>query len=217
MRKTLFYAGIILFLAGLTFLAVSSTMQNVKQVVVKNTYDGWEISVSLEKESTYILDIMSSAYWRDDYTDGAYEEPQPVDLVIISPDGGETKLQAFFLARLPTSPYYKATFPSLVYVEYESVDSDSLEVDRDYPRVRFTVKQDGNYTARIFSDTLSWYTGPPREIIIYKEVVENQSMYPIFLQSGGILCLAGVVISILGVRAHKKSRFKKRKQRKTKK
>jgi hypothetical protein len=166
--------------------------------------------MNLEEKSTYILDILSSEAWRDDYTAGAYDTPQPVEIIITSPSGNETRLLAFFYARLSSSPYYKSTFPSFIEVEYVKVDSQSLEVDEYYPQVRFTVKHGGNYQAHIVEQTLNWTTGPPKEIQLYKEVVENQKAQAFFLQSGGILSFTGLLTCIYGARATPKLRIKKR-------
>lgn len=217
MRKKLFSLGLIILLAGLIFLAVGS-VRNVKLEPIKKTTESWKVSENLMEGDTYILDILSSNQWRDDYTDGVYETPQPVDVVIISPNGNRTKLQAFFLARLPTSQWYKSTFPSLVHVDYRSIDFDSLEVDESYPQVRFTVKRGGNYTAIVREETLNWTGGPPREISFCKEVFENQNLYTIFLQISGLICLfAGLAISVWGARATEKIRIKRKKKIKNKK
>lgn len=216
MRKALFFLGLTILLVGLIFLTISSIrnwrLEPIK-TTIKTTTGSWNVSENLTKGNTYVLDIMSSIKWRDDYTDGGYETPQPVDVAIFSPDEGQTKLQAFFIAQLPSVPGYKSTFPSLVYVEYGSVDSDSLDVDESYPQIRFTAKQGGNYTASIIEETLNWTRGPPREIILYKEIVENQNLYTNLLQNSGVVCLfTGAVISVWGARASKKIRIKLKKK-----
>lgn len=199
-------------LVGLTFLAVSS-IRNVRLETVKKATESWKVSENLMEGGTYVLDIMSGNQWRDDYTDGLYETPQPVELMVISPNGGKTNLQAFFLARLPTSPWYKSTFPSLVYVDYETVDSNSLKVDESHPQPRFTVKQGGNYTAIVREESLNWTRGPPREMIFYREVFENPNLYTIFLQGSGLVCLfTGFIISVWGARATKKVKIKRKKR-----
>jgi len=214
LRKALVFFGLIILLAGLASIVIGS-IRNTRLEPLKNSTESWEISENLSKGNTYVLDIMSSYVWRDDYTAGAYLTPQIVDVVIISPDDGRTKLQGFFLAQLPSTPGYKSTFPSLVHVEYESVDSDSLDVDESYPQVRFTAKLGGNYTASIMSETLNWTSGPPREMIFY-QVVEDQSSSMVFLQGGGAVCFfTGAVISAWGVRTTK--RFKVKTRRKAKK
>ena len=216
LRKRLLYAGVFLLLASLVFLVASAAMQTREKRRFKNVLGSWDITVSLENETTYILDIMSSSQWKDDFTNGGYNTAQPVDLAVVSPCGNETGIQVFFVARYSESQYYPGTFPSLVYVEYGSVDADCLKVDRSYPQVRFTVIRGGNYTARIISDTLNWTTGPPREIVIYKEIMEIQPLYAVFLQGSGALCIAGAVLSVVGAKARprKKLRLKERTKQK---
>ncbi len=218
----LFLFGIIILLTGLTFLIVSASLQNVRKVTVKSELNSWEVSENLTKGNTYIVDITSTYYWRDNYTAGEYTEPQPIDVLIVSPNRNITKLQAFFYARPSTSPYYTSTFPSLVFVEYGQVDSDSLEVDESYLKIRFTVKQSGNYSTRILhvnetvgpnewaelAEPNKWAEGPPAEMIIYREVIEGAS--PFIAPSGGILCLVGVVVSVFGAKATKKLAVKKK-------
>lgn len=196
-------------LAGLILLGIGST-RNVRLEQITSTSASWEVSENLMKGHTYVFDIYSSYEWRDDYTAGGYEDPQPVEVVMISPDGGETKLQAFFLAKLPSVSWYKSTLPSLVHVEYRSVDSDSLDVDESYPQVRFTVIRGGNYTARVIEETLNWTIGPPGKMIFKEEVIENQNLFTNPLQSSGVACLfTGVVISVWMARASKKIRIKR--------
>lgn len=213
MRRTLVFFGLIILLGGLASIVIGS-IRNTRLELLNNSTASWEISGNLSKGSTYVLDIMSSYVWRDDYTAGGYTTPQAVDVVMVSPDEGRTKLQAFFLAQLPSTQGYKSTFPSLIHVEYKSVDSESLDVDESYPQVRFTTKQGGNYNASIISETLNWTRGPPREMIFYR-VVEDQTSSKVFLQGGGAVCLlTGVVISVWGVRTTKRFRVKARKRAK---
>jgi hypothetical protein len=218
LRKAIFYGGIIFLIIGFAFLVGSSYLQNFNLVLVKKTSNSLEISAILEEKKTYVLDIISSEVWRDDYTAGWYETAQPVEIMITSPNGNKTKLLAYFLARLPSSSVYKSTLPTLVRVEYLSVDIQSLDVDKYYPRVRITTKQGGYYQFHIIEQTLNWTSGPPREIQIYKEVVEIQESQALFLQCGGVLSIVGFLISIYGARATKKLRIRKRIQdnRKTK-
>lgn len=214
MRRPIFYAGIAFSLIGLVFLVFSGYLQNFNRILVNKTSNSFEISMNLEEKSTYILDIRSSEVWRDDYTAGAYDTPQPLEMVITSPSGNETKLLAFFYARLPSSQYYTSTFPSLIEVEYMEVDSQNLEVDEYYPQIRFTVKHGGNYQAHIIEQTLNWTRGPPKEIQLYKEVIENQKSQAFFLQSGSILSLAGLATCVYGARAATKLRIRKRRNSK---
>lgn len=202
MKKVFFYLGVSVLFLGLIVVIASSVMRNVQKVKVDSIQNSWELPVNLTKRNIYIVDIFSSTKWRDDYTGGYYEDPQPVDVVIKSPNGNETKLKAYFVARLSDSPYYMSSFPSLVYVEYLNVDSDNLDVDEDYPQIRLIAKQEGVYTVRIVEETLGWTSGPPREIVLYQEVIE--SSFPLITASGGALLLVGVVLSAFGLRVSKK-------------
>lgn len=210
MRKKIFYGGIVFLLIGLVFLAISSYLQNFNLVLAKKISNSLELSATLEEKHTYVLDILSSEVWRDDYTAGLYEAAQPVEIVITSPNGNETRLLAFFLARLPSSSSYKSTLPTLVRVEYLSVDMQSLVVDKYYPRVRITIRQGGDYQFRIIEQTLNWTSGPPKEIQLYKEVVERQGSQAFLIQTGGILSMVGLVVSIYGVRTTKKLRIRRK-------
>jgi hypothetical protein len=213
MRKALFYSGLALLSLGVTFLTVSS-IKNVEQRRVASSTGGWEVSANLTKGNVYVFDIWSSAEWRDDFTNGGYEVEQPVDVVMVSPSGSVTRLQAFFLAQLPNEgSYYKGTFPALVYVDYGTVDFDSVDVDRSYRTLRFTSKQGGNYTVQVIKNTLNWTSAPPRELIFYQEVAVDQSSFTFFLQGGGGVCLlAGVAVSGWGVKATKKVRARQKKR-----
>jgi len=208
LRRILFFAGIIFLLTGLALL-VAGSMRNINKVIVNSEIDSWEVRGNLTNGDTYIMDVKSSYYWRDNYTSGGYATPQPVDVVITSPDEGETRLQAFFYARVPTSQYYQGTFPSLVHIEYETVDSDSIEVDESYPQIRFRARQDGIYTMRLVKETLNWTSTPPQEIELYKEEVVDDS--PLMIPSGGVLCLVGLLVSIYGKRTTKKFKIRQRK------
>lgn len=204
MRKRLFFSGIIIMLVGIAFLAVMSNLKNVEKIKVSNVTDQWQISANLTEKDTYIIDILSSSRWRDDFSNAGYTEEQPVEAILTSPDGGETELKGFFLARPSSSEWYPGTFPSLIYVEYAKIDNDSIEVDESYPQVRFTVMQGhgGFYTLRIIEETLNWTSGPPKEITFYREVIHGVN--PIFIPIGGIFCLSGLFTSILGARAHER-------------
>lgn len=215
MRKALFYAGLAILSIGLAFFVVSS-IKNVESKPLVEERAKWEITANLTKGSTYVFDIWSSETWRNDFSDGGYETEQPVDVVIVSPSGNKTELQAFFFGVLSSSPAYKGTRPALVYVEYLTVDSDSLDVDKSHRTVRFLAKQKGNYTARVVEKTLNWTAGPPEKLIFYQEVVPDQTYYTILLQGGGVVFLAtGIVVSGWGVKATKK--IKARQKRKTRK
>jgi len=211
LRKTFFYTGILFLLIGLAFLIASSYLREIKQVLVDSTSKSWEISADLEQGKTYVIDIVSSDNWTSDFTRASPDTPdtQPVDVVITSPSGGETNLTAFFYGRLPSNSYYQSTRPVVVEVKYASVDSYSLQVDEHYPRIRFTTKQGRNYTARIIERTLNWTFGPPNNIMLYIEVIEDQNSRGLVLQSGGILSIIGVVVSVYGIRTTKKLKVRR--------
>jgi hypothetical protein len=206
LRKWVVFFGLVILLAGLGSLVVGS-IKNTRLDPVDNTTSSWEISENLSKGNTYVLDIFSSYEWADLYTAGGYTTPQPLDMVITSPYGGVTKLQAYFIAWLPETSGQKSTLPSLVHVEYESVDFESLDVDESYPQVRFITRQAGNYTAKIVEETLNWTVGPPKEIVLY-QVVEYQDSWMIYLQEGGLVSLlTGAIISAWGAKTAKKIRI----------
>jgi hypothetical protein len=183
-------------------------------VLVDSTSKSWEISSNLEKGKTYVIDIVSSNDWTSDFTEASPDTPdtQPVDVVITSPSGGETNLTAFFYGQLPSSSYYQSTRPVIVYVRYASIDSHNLQIDDNYPRVRFTTKQGGNYAARIIEETLTWTSGPPEKIILYVEVLEDHNSRGLVLQSGGVLSIIGVAVSVYGISTTKKLKVRQRKK-----
>jgi hypothetical protein len=201
----LFYSGLAILSIGLAFF-VASSIRNVEQKSIATELAKWEITTNLKKGNTYIFDIWSSETWRIDFTMGSYETEQPVDIVIVSPSGNRTELQAFFLAQLPSSSAYYGTRPALMCVEYRTLDPESVDVDKSYRTVRFLAKQGGNYTARVVEKTLNWTSGPPEKLIFYQEVMQDQGLYTAFLQGGGAVFLStGIVVSGWGIKATKKT------------
>jgi hypothetical protein len=210
LRKTIFSLGIMLLLIGLTVLIVNASLQSSRKEELDKKYDTWTISENLTGRNTYVLNIRSSDQWQRDYTMGGYTTAQPVDVVLVSPNGNKTELLAFFYAE--PAPYpYQCPHPVLIWVEYRTVDSDSLDVDESASWIRFTVKQSGNYAACIIEQTLNWTAGPPEYIVLYREIVESVS--PIIFPSGVILCVVGVAVSIVGGRATKRLSIRNRKNR----
>ena len=203
MRKIVLITGVALLLAGLAFLVASSVLRTAAEIVVNETQGQFEITSTLEKSSTYVLDIYASSHWRNDFADGGYEDPQPVDIVITSPNNNTTSLSAFFYATPPNEEGVPGSFPLVVMVEYRNIDSESLDCDIHYPQIRFTVKQSGLYRAQLVSETINWTIGPPRSITISKEVTKVNDANSVLLQGGGILCIAGVGISVLGAKSRK--------------
>lgn len=210
----LVFLGLTILLAGLVLLGFGS-VRNKKLEQLTSSTNSWEVSGNLASGPTYVMDIYSSYQWKNDWTAaGGYDNSQPVDVVITSPDGNKTELQAYFYA---TDPIVAANYtvpsplPSFVEVEYRSVDYDSLSVDNSYPQARFTVKRGGNYTARIIGETLNWTSGPPGEMVFEEEVIENPSSFTNLLEVSGVVCLfTGVVVSVWMARAGKRTRIKRK-------
>jgi hypothetical protein len=223
LRKVLLFLGLTILLVGLVLLGFGSA-RNKKLELLTSSTNSWEVSANLTRGHTYVMDIYSSYQWRNDWTAaGGYDTSQPVDVEIISPDGNKTELQAFFYA---TDPIVAANYtvpsplPSFVEVEYSSVDHDSLDVDTSYPQARFTVKKEGNYTARILpltDDMLTWTSGPPREMVFEEEVTENPSSFTNLLEGSGVVCLfTGAVVSVWMARASKRTRTGRKPSTRTK-
>jgi hypothetical protein len=211
----LVFLGLTILLVGLVLLGFGS-VRNKKLEQLTSSTNSWEVSGNLTSGHTYVMDISSSIQWKNDWAAaGGYDYSQPVDVIITSPDGSETELQAFFYTSPPTygvnETYILGYFPSFIHVEYRSVDYDSLDVDTSYPQARFTVKKGGNYTARIKGETLNWTSGPPREMVFEEEVIDNPSSFTNLLEGSGVVCLfTGAVISVWMARAGKRTRIKRK-------
>jgi len=216
-RKTLLFLGLAIIVVGLVLLGFSS-VKGKKLEVISSSTNSWEVSGNLTLGHSYVMDIYSSYQWRDDWTiAGGYDNPQPVDVEIISPDGNNTMLQAFFYATAPVraSNYtVPSPMPTMIRVEYSSVDHDSIIVDTSYSQVRFAVKEGGNYTSRILTVdgyNLTWTSGPPREMVFEEEVAEDlSSLTNLFEASGLVSLLTGVVVSVWTARTGKKPRIKRK-------
>jgi hypothetical protein len=190
-----------------------------------STANSWEVSGNLTVGNTYVLYIIPSLTWRDDFDAGGYITPQPVEVVITSPDKTNTTLEAYFYAMIPTSGgnlSVRGAIPSNVNVTYMSVDYDSLSVDYSYPQPRFTVKSGGNYKAAIIYQVsqeypkgfANWTIGPPANMIFEEEVVENAYSFTDTLQISGVMCLVtGAVISAWGAMASQKIGIKQKTKR----
>jgi hypothetical protein len=176
----------------------------------RSNYEEWEFSANLTREKTYILEIEYNEEWGKAFTQMGTEAPQPVNVTIISPSGGETKLQAFFSGVLSTNLYVPVTALEIVNVTYCKVDSDDLQVDEPSWRIRFTVKQEGNYTARVIKEELKWTEGPPNALMFYEEVPRNTGLYMLLLQVGGPMFFVGAIFSIWGLTITKKSKVKRK-------
>jgi hypothetical protein len=67
----------------------------------------------------------------------------------------------------------------------------------------------------MIEQTMLWSEGPPEEIILYKEIAEEQGLQGLLTKGvGGIFCLAGLAIVVYGVKATKRLRIRKKKSRK---
>ena len=211
----LVFLGLTILLVGLVLLGFGS-VRNKKLEQLTSTTNSWEVSGNLTRGHTYVMDIYSSYQWKNDWTaaQGYGDIAQPVDVVITSPDGNKTELQAFFYATAPINAgnyTVPSPLPSFVHVEYRSVDYDSLSVDTSYPQARFTVKRGGNYTARIIGETLNWTSGPPGEMVFEEEVIENPNSFTNLLEGSGVVCLfTGAAVSVWMARAGKRTRIKRK-------
>jgi hypothetical protein len=204
------YLGLGLFLVGTICLTVGAVnLSNVTLMSVTDSYGEWEIVGNLKSGTTYVLYIESGDEWGEPFASGAFNDPQPVNVTLTSPDGGETSFQAFFYGMPPTDPYYKeGTPPTIVAVDYQDIDTSSLDVDESSSRIHFTAKKDGNYTARVLEQT-SWINTPPLYMIFYEEVALNKQAYTILVSSGGLLAVVGVVAFVLNAFAKGKTKHRK--------
>lgn len=209
------YLGLVILLVGLVTIGVGDMgLKNIKLEPVARTEGSWEVAGHLSKDTTYVLRIESGDEWDKVFTKGDINVPQPVNVTIVSPDGGLTKLEAFFFGSPSTSPYIPQAPTAIVEVKYIFVNSDSLKVDEESTLIRFTVRQEGTYKACVIEEELKWATGPPLEMIFFEEFAENKDFYIVIKLVGGVLCSGGVIFSIWSVVTTKKIRVKKGKMTK---
>jgi hypothetical protein len=216
LRKVLIFVGLMILLAGLVLLAFGS-VRSTELEQLNSSINSWKVSGNLTRGNTYVFDIYGSDKWKDDWSAGGYTTPQPVGVVITSPDGGNTSLTAYFYATAPVSGVnytVPGSVPTFVQVTYQSVDSNSLSVDTSYLQARFTVKNGGNYTARIIPESINWTSGPPYEMLFEEEVTENPGSFENLLEGSGLVCLfTGAAVSLLAIRARKGTRIKRKSAR----
>jgi len=186
-------------LIGVVCLIVGSVnLRNLTFLSVDVSSGEWELVGNLIGGRTYVLYIESSDEWGEPFKNGDFVEAQPVNVTITSPNGGVTKLQAFFYGLPSSSPYYKeGTPPAIVDVTYQLVDNSSLQVDAPSSRIRFNAKRDGNYTARVLEEGL-WAKSPPNDMIFYEEVIPNKDLYTLLVLGGGLSAVGGGVGSVWG-------------------
>ena len=208
------YFWLSLFLIGATCLIVSEAFfRNVKFEEIARIEGSWDFQGNLTSGKTYILSIASSEEWGKLFNDGTFTEPQPVNITITSPEGGNvTILQAFFFGLPSTSSLYQeGTPPAIVNIEYQIVDDSSLQVTASSSQIRFTVRRTGLYVVRVLQQLLA-ARDPPLEMLFYEEVVLNKDGYIFLVLSGGLLCIVGGVMSIWSIFG--KEKVKRRRMRK---
>jgi len=209
-RRPILVLGACLSIIALILMIIGSVkLKDVKlEVVGKSDFEVWQFSANLSRGKTYILEIEYGTEWGQAFTQMGTDSPQPVNVTIISPSGNGTKLEAFFTGEPSQNPYMPVTALAIAEVRYFKVDSDSLQVYEPSPRIRVTVKQEGNYTARVIEEELNWASGPPNQLLFYEEVPD--SSFLLLLQLGGPVFLVGFVVSIWGFRTTKRLRVKKK-------
>jgi len=201
LQRKLLYLGLSLFLIGIICLIVADVkFKEVKFTTVITSPPGsWEVTGNLTSKKTYVLDIESGDEWGELFKNGTLTSPQPVNVTITSPEGGVTKLQAFFYGLSTSSPYYQeGTPPIIVEVAYQTIDDSSLQVDGSTSQIRFTVKRDGAYIVQVLKEGLS-SREPPNEMRFYEEVFLSKNVYDLLVLSGGLLCIVGGVISVWSI------------------
>lgn len=214
MRRRIFLSGVLVMIAGLALLVSGASQQNIVRAKVAEGANSWEATANLTSNNMYVIDVSSSDDWQVSWTYGGFEDPQPTDMIIVSPDGNVTTLRGFFYTTTAVSPY-QSPHPLLVEVQYQSTNSSFLEVDTPdnihfvSTKIRFRVLKGGNFTCRVVEQTLNWTAGPPLAITFYVEISENK--YAFMIPSGGAVCIGGVVVSLFGARAIQKSSAKKSK------
>lgn len=212
MRRSILFVGVSILLIGLILIAIGSVgLRNVRlDPVAVSEYEVWDLSAYLTRGKTYVLYVEYGIEWGASFVLGHLEMPQPVNLTLVSPNGGETKFQAFFYGELPSSPYIGQASLAIVDVKYFNVDYSCLDVDESSSKIRFHIKESGNYTVRVIAEELKWTTGPPEQLIFYEEVPENRDFYILFIEVGGPLLLLGVIFSTWGFKATKKLKVKRK-------
>jgi hypothetical protein len=214
LRRNLLYSGLVLFLIGLVFVVLGfSVFGTTSLVPVSQSYDQWEVVGNLANGKTYEVYIESNENWSQPFTKGDFTEPMPINVTIVSPGGGLTILQAFIFSFAPTSPMYKeGTPPAVDHVVYQHIDNSSLSVDTSISsKIRFSVKEAGNYTSRVVEQGL-WSPTPPSYMIFYEEIIATRQAYTMTVSSGGLLSVIGVVTllwSAFGKERTKRKRLRK--------
>lgn len=197
---------------GLSFLGVGNIL--FSQIKWKETEfrveRSWRLTADLMEMRTYGLFIESADEWGELFNQGLFDQPQPVNLTITSPNNGVTKIQVKFFGLPSSNPLYKeGQPPTIVDVYYFTVDSSSLEVISSASLIQFTVKKGGNYTVQVLKEGLA-ASDPPNQMYFAERIFESENIYRFSTLSGGSLCVTGCFISLWGY--VKKGKVKKRKK-----
>jgi len=193
------YLGLTVLLIGLVCLAVGEVyLANVKTVPVGQEYSVWSSACNLTSGMAYGVDIESGLDWGVPFSNGAFTKEQPVNVTITSPQGGVTRLQAFFLGGPAAGFYREGIPPTIVGVNYLNVDDAGLTVDYVSSQIRFTVRQSGPYTVSVLQDGL-WSNKPPSYILFFKIVAPNSETYSLLASGGGVVGTVGGITFILSL------------------
>jgi hypothetical protein len=195
------YLGLAILLIGLVCFAVGEFyLANVKTVTISTQYSVWSSACNLTSGTTYGVDIESSQDWGTPFSNGAFTSPQPVNVTITSPEGGVTRLQAWYLGGQAAGYYKQGIPPTIVAVDYLNVDDAGLTADYGSSQIRFTVKQSGPYNVSILHSSIDglWSTHPPDYIMFFKLVAPNSETYSLLASSGGVVGTVGGITFIVG-------------------
>ncbi|MEM1588843.1 MAG: hypothetical protein QW175_00295 [Candidatus Bathyarchaeia archaeon] len=215
MQKKVFYVGFTLFIIGAASVIYSEMF--VKGVDYKeasvHVYSEWILKCNLTAGKTYMLYIESAEEWGMDFQKGVYDEPQPVNVTITSPEGGITKVRVMFYGLSESNPLYvEGRPPQIVDVEYFEVDESSLQTIPSTSKILLKTKRDGLYTVTVLREGLA-HSYPPLEMFFYEEIVRNREAYSVLVHSGGVLCIIGVLFSVCGYFRRGKGKIKRKVKR----
>jgi len=212
MNRKLLYIGACILLAGLACLSVGEFfIKKVEYVEVPGTRTerGWSFIGTLKTGKIYLLYIESGDKWSKPFLEGLVTDPLPVYINVTLPDGAFAVIEAFFYGEQPSSPFYQEVNLAIVNVQYAIRDPD-LNVIEGSSNIRFTVKENGNYTFNIVQST---FDTPPNYMVIFEEIIAGGNLYYSLMLSGGLICTAGILVVFSGV--VKKERIKRGKKLKS--
>lgn len=212
MNRKLLYIGVCILLAGLVCLSVGEFfIKRIehKEVPGTRTEREWSFTGTLNTGRIYLLYIESGDEWSKPFLEGLVTDPLPVYINVTLPDGAFAVIQALFYGEKPSSPYYQEVNLAIVDVQYTIRDPD-LNVIEGSSNIRFTVKENGNYTFNVVKST---FNTPPNYMIIFEEVNVGGNLYYSLMLSGGLICTMGILVVFSGV--VKKEKVKRRKKLKS--